>query len=308
MIIFPLLSSALLVVAIIFLFNLTPEQITNDMLRIISPNQTLRDKVKIAQGKKRSRKLALELAYIKDALTVAGKNSKFSLVCTMSLVLLICGIALAVLVKNVFLIPVLAITLCMIPFLYAKNTIGYYNKHIEQEMETALSIISTSYIRNDNILSAVAENISYLKPPVREIFKAFLGDATAISSDIKTALENLKLKVDNEIFYEWCDTLIQCQDDRTLKDTLLPVVNKLTDVRIVNSELKTMLYTVRNEYFTMVALIVGNIPLLYLLNQDWYNTLTNTTPGKVTIALCGMVILITARLMFKYTRPIKYKR
>ena len=80
---------------------------------------------------------------------------------------------------------------------------------------------------------------------------------------------NLKEKVDDEIFREWCDTLIQCQDDRTLKDTLQPVVSKLTDVRIVNSELKTMLSPARNEYWFMVALVVGNIPLLYLLNKDW---------------------------------------
>lgn len=308
MIIFPILSSALLVMAIVFLFGLTPEQITDDMMKIISPKQTLRDKVRIVQGKKKSRKIAIEFRSIKDAMTATGKGSKFSFVCALSLIFLISGIVLALLIKNAFLIPVLSVALCLIPFLYAKSTIGFYEKHIEQEMETALSIISTSYIRNDDIVSAVSENISYLKPPVHDIFKCFLGDTTAVSSNIKTALENLKSKVNNEIFSEWCDTLIQCQDDRALKDTLLPVVNKLTDVRIVNNELKTMLYSVKNEYFTMVALVVGNIPLLYLLNKDWYSTLMNTMPGKIVLALCGVVILITAGLMFKYTRPIKYKR
>jgi hypothetical protein len=175
-------------------------------------------------------------------------------------------------------------------------------------METALSIITTSYIRSDDILDAVQENITYLKPPIRGIFQSFLGDAMMISSDIKTALRNLKEKISDSIFEEWCDTLIACQDDRTLKDTLLPVVAKLTDVRIVNNELKTMLAEVKKEYWMMVFLVVGNIPLLYMLNKAWYEALVFSTLGKIVLALCGVVILITAMLMMKYTQPIEYRK
>lgn len=308
MIVFTILSSLLLAAAVVLLFGLTPDRITDDFMRLIAPKQSLRDKVKIARGKKKSRKLAAELNHIRDAMIATGKGAKFSAVCALSMILLVSGAAFALMIDNLFLIPVLGTALSLIPFLYAKSTISYYDRHVEEEMETALSIISTSYIRSDDIVSAVRENISYLKPPVRDIFKSFVGEATAISSNLKTALENLKRKADNEIFAEWCDTLITCQDDRTLKDTLLPVVNKLTDIRIVNSELKTILYSVRNEYFTMAALVVGNIPLLYMLNRDWYNTLMHSLPGKFTVALCGLTILVTAKLLFKYTRPLKYKR
>ena len=140
------------------------------------------------------------------------------------------------------------------------------------------------------------------------MFEEFLGDATAVSSNIKSALNNLKNKVEDDIFGEWVEVLIQCQDDRTLKDTLLSVVSKLTDVRVVNNELKTMLQNARNEYLTMVLLVIGNIPLLYFLNKDWYYTLMFTTPGKIVLGICGMVILITALLMLKFIKPISYKR
>ena len=115
-------------------------------------------------------------------------------------------------------------------------------------------------------------------------------------------------RVHDEIFREWCDTLIACQDDRTLKDTLLPVVSKLTDVRIVNNELKGLLAAARNEYWVMVALVVGNIPLLYVLNKDWFHTLIYETSGKVVLGICGVVILVTALFMLKFTKPIEYKR
>ena len=303
-----ILALILLVIAIVLLFGLTPERITNDILAIISPKQSLIDKVKIARGKKKSRKISETLNHINEALVATGKGGQFTLICTLSLVLFICGAVLALLINNVFLVPIFAVTMALIPFIYAKSAISYYDKHIEEEIETALSIISTSYIRNNDIVSAIKENISYIKPPVNAIFKSFISETTLINSNIKKALDKLKHKIDNKIFKEWVDTLIQCQDDRTLNDTLLPVVTKLTDVRLVNNELKTMLAEPKKEYFMMVAMVVGNIPLLYALNKDWYDTLMNTLIGKLVLALCGVVILITAMLMAKYTKPIEYRR
>lgn len=218
------------------------------------------------------------------------------------------GCIVAVVIDNYFMIPVLAVAFACLPFFYIKSTIAAYDRHVREEMETALSIITTSYIRSDDILGAVQENIVYLKPPVKGIFQSFVGDAMMISSDLKTALRNLKEKISDSIYEEWCDTLIACQDDRTLKDTLLPIVAKLTDVRIVNNELKTVLGEVKKEYWMMVCLVVGNIPLLYMLNTAWFEALMFSIPGKIVLAICGVVILITAMFMMKYTKPIEYKK
>lgn len=308
MIVFYLLSFLLLVAGIVILLGITPETVTDDMMRFISPKQTLRDKAQIAKGRKKSRRITREILHIKEALEVTGKGRQFTIACAASVVLVVAGCVIAVLLNNWFLIPVFAVAFAMLPFLFAKSTISAYEKHIREEMETALSIITTSYIRSDDIVGAVSENVTYLKPPMREIFQGFIGDATMISSDVKEAIRNLKEKVDNDIYREWCDTLIACQDDRTLKDTLLPIVGKLTDVRIVNNELKTMLGEVRKEYWMMVCLVIVNIPLLYVLNRDWYRALMFTLPGKIVLAVCAVVILVTALLMMKYTRPIEYKR
>lgn len=308
MIVFYILGFLLLCGAIVILLELTPESITDDLMKFISPQQTLRDKVLIAKGKKKSRKLTAEILHIKEALVATGKGKQFTVACAASILLLIAGCVMAVVINNYFLVPVLAVAFASLPFFYIKNTITAYDRHVKEEMETALSIITTSYVRSDDILGAVQENIDYLKPPVRGIFQSFVGDATMISSDMKTALRNLKEKIRDSVFEEWCDTLIACQDDRTLKDTLLPVVSKLTDVRIVNNELKTMLAEVKKEYWMMVCLVVGNIPLLYMLNRSWYETLMFSIPGKIVMAICGVVIFITAMFMMKYTKPIEYKK
>lgn len=308
MILFTTISALLLAVAVVLLLDLTPERITDDLMLVITPKQSLRDKIRIAHKKKKSRRLTDALAYIQSALTSTGKGGQFTLICTLSLFLAIGGAVFAVAIDNLLLVPILGAAFAFMPFLYAKGTIAAYEKHIRLEMETALSIITTSYVRTDDIVAAVRENISYLKPPVRAMFRSFLGEATLIRADVKAALTHLRAKVDDDVWREWCDSMIACQDDRTLKDTLLPIVNKLTDVRIVNDELKTMLYEPRKEYWTMAALVVGNIPLLYLLNTDWFVTLTQTLPGKIVMAVCGVAILVTAFFMFRYTRPIQYRR
>ena len=303
-----LLCFILLVAGTFLILELTPETVTDDIMHMVVPEQTLRDKVLIAQKKKKSRKITKALLHMREALTATGKSNQFTITCAASLMLMIAGCIAAVMINNFFMIPVFALAFASLPFLFARNTIAAYDKHIREEMETALSVVTTSYIRTDDIVTSVKENLTNLKPPIRDIFAGFVGDAMMVSSDTKAALRNLRDRIDNDIFAEWCDTLIACQDDRTLNDTLLPIVSKLTDVRIVNNELKTMLDAVRNEYLTMVLLVVGNIPLIYALNKDWFSSLMFTTPGKIVLAVCGMTILITAMFMMKFTKPIEYRR
>lgn len=303
-----ILSFLIMTTGIVVLLEITPESVTDDVMRIVSPKQTLKDKVLIAQGKKKTRRITKEILHIKDALEATDKSNTFSIACITSLVMVVVGCVAAIMLDNYFLIPIFSVAFAAIPFLYIKNTLSAYDKHIKEEMETAISIITTSYIRSDDILNAVNENISYLKPPLKDIFQGFMGDVLMVSSDTKKAIKNLKGKIDNDIFSEWCDALTACQDDRTLKDTLLPIVEKLTDVRIVNNELKTMLSEVKKEYWAMVALVIGNIPLLYMLNVDWYRALMYSLPGKIVLAICATVILVTAALMMKYTRPVEYRR
>lgn len=303
-----LICFLLLAVGAVLLLKLTPERITGDLMRFVSPKQTLRDEVLTRKGKKKSRKITVELRRIKDALEQTGKGNQFAVACAASLLLMIVGCVIAIMIDNPFLVPVFAIAFAMIPFIYAKRTVAYYDNHVKEELETALSIITTSYVRTDDIVSAVKENIQYLKPPVKDIFAGFVAENMMISSDVKQSIRHLKEKVNNSIFAEWCEALIACQDDRTLKDTLMPIVTKLTDVRIVNNEIKGMLSSARVEYYMMTGMVVGNIPLLYFLNKDWFNALMFNTLGKLVLAICGLVIIVTAVLMLRFTKQIEYRK
>lgn len=303
-----IISFILLVVATAILLKLTPEQVGEDITVLFDKQQTLKDQSLTARGKKKKNKLLLSLERMRNALEETGKGKQFSAACAAALLLMVSGCIAAIAIDNMFLIPVLAVAFAMIPFVHLSKIISTYETQMQRELETALSIITTSYIRSDNLVSAVQENLSYLKPPVKGIFEGFVAETTVISPDIRQAIYHMKEKVKNSIYEEWCDTLIACQSDRNLRDTLMPVVSKLTDVRLVNNQLKTMLSEARREYFMMVCMVLANIPLLFCLNRDWYDALMNTVFGKIVLAICGVVIIVTAIRMNKLTKPIEYKR
>ena len=70
----------------------------------------------------------------------------------------------------------------------------------------------------------------------------------------------------------------------------------------------TLMYEPFKEFITMAFLLVGNIPLLYFLNKDWYDVLVNTGFGKGILAVCLLVLLISFAAVIRLTKPVEYKR
>ena len=179
--------------------------------------------------------------------------------------------------------------------------------------ETAASlmmklVMDEALPEKESCILNIEENIHYLNPPVADVFRGFLAETGMISADVKQALSNMKPKLDNYIFREWVDAAIACQDDKSLKSTLTPIIGKLSDMRIVAAELDYLMYEPFKEFITMAFLLVGNIPLLYFLNKDWYNVLVNTGFGKGILAVCLLVLLISFAAVIRLTKPVEYKR
>jgi len=128
--------------------KITPEQVTKDIMNMITPNDSLRDKARNLRGNKQKHTLFRKLNQIKSALASTGKAKQFTVVCSASLVLFAAGAILAVVIDNFFLLPVMSVAMALLPFLYTSNTLSFYEKHTKEELETTLSIITTSYVRS----------------------------------------------------------------------------------------------------------------------------------------------------------------
>lgn len=292
------------------LLGLSPFEFLDGLAGYIKPKKTsMKSKIKESRTKKEPNGLKLLFAEVREVLRLTGKSGFFSTLCVLSLLLFVFGTLIAITMSNLYLVPVLAVGFALLPFWYVKLTASRYKKQLNSELETALSVITTSYLRNKNsIIRAIEENLPYLNPPVSELFRGFLMQAKLINSNTKQALAGLKAGIDNAVFHEWVDAVIACQDDHNLKSTLTPIVAKLSDMRVVSAELDFLLYEPVKEYITMVILLICSIPMMYFLNKSWYETLLYTDFGKILLALCGTVIFISISAVAKHTRPIEYKR
>ena len=290
-------------------FGISPIAFTDGLFGFLTKRpKSIKDEINEATKRKRPSFLRREIIEAQDILALTGRSSQFSMICACSLLLFAIGASIAILLQNIFLIPVLALGLMFLPFWYIKLTAAHYKKNIAAELETALSIITTAYLRNEDILTAVEENIRYLNPPVSNVFAGFLTQVRLINPDVDAALKTLKSKIDNEVFREWCDAIATCQYDRSLKTTLTPIVSKLSDMRIVNAELEYLVFEPRKEFIIMVILVIGNIPVMYFLNKSWYDTLMHTFVGQFVLAVCAAAIFLSTAFVIKLTKPIEYRR
>ncbi len=304
-----LLAFAGMVVGCFLLIGLSPMEFTESIFsRILAKPNSIKSQINEATRRKKPNFLRREIMEAQEVLRLTNRTSMFGMLCACSLALAAVGVSVAVAIGNLFLAPVLAIGLMFVPFWYIKTTETNYKKAISSELETALSIITTAYLRNEDIITSIEENVHYLNAPVKTVFESFISRIKLSNPDVTAALLEMKQQIDNEVFHEWCDSLILCQNDRSLKSTLTPIVNKLSDMRVVNADLEYLITGPRKEFITMAFLVIGNIPLLYMLNKDWYNSLMNTIPGQVILAVSAVGIFVATAIVIKLTKPIEFKR
>lgn len=297
---FTLISAGLLA-----LFQVRPRDFTDVIFNSKRHTATLSDELNVLMGTP-ARGFFNQDYEIKQILKDTGKADRYEAVTRLTLILFAVGAVLALLINNVYLVPILGIGFSLLPMWYLRSTAASYKKHLNEELETAISIVTTSYLRTEDLLRSVRENLPYINEPIKANFEAFVYESELINANMTSAINSLKMKIPNRVFHEWANILIQCQSDRSMKNTLPTIVQKFSDVRVVQSELEAMMQGPRREAITMMFLVIANIPLLYFLNKDWFHTLIYTTPGKIALAICAAIILFALTQIMKLSKPIEY--
>ena len=292
-----------------FMLGIKPVVFTDQLFSVlIREEHSIKAEINKATKRKNYGFLKREIIEAQNILKMTGRSSRFSMICACSLLLFAVGASAAILLGNYFLAPVLAGGFMLFPFWYVKLTSSHFKKNLASELETALSVITTAYLRSEDILTAMEENVNYLNPPVRNVFMDFLWRIKMIDPDVVMGLKTLRERIENEVFREWCDALCDCQHDRSLKTTLTPIVSKLSDMRIVNAELEYLITEPRKEFITMAIFVIGNIPLLYFLNTSWYRTLMHTAMGQIILTITALLIFVSTACVIKLTKPIEFRR
>jgi hypothetical protein len=167
-----------------------------------------------------------------------------------------------------------------------------------------LSLVTNSYLQNEDIVKAINDNIHRIYPPFHDIFEQFLIELRFADSSISNALIRMKSKFKHRYFAEWCDVLIQCQNDRELKYVLPPIVESLNDAKKMQIELDTVMRMVWRDYIIIALIAVAQIPMIRMMNADWYRLLTETLGGKVAVVILFLSVFVSAFIVTRINKPI----
>ena len=131
--IFKFLSALMSVIGICLVFELTPDSITDGLLRVLKPKSTIAARSAALRGKEKQ-SAYLRLIKLKNALKATGKAKSFSVSVTAAVVLMFLGAAAAVILNNIFLLPVFCIACGAAPFMYLSSIISAYEKQLADEI------------------------------------------------------------------------------------------------------------------------------------------------------------------------------
>lgn len=294
-------------------FNLTPKtwflDVYDSFKKLAGKHKdNLKERIKKAKIKKKETYFERLINETKEIMVNNGTIGSFNKLILISIICCGAGIVISILIDNIFILPILTILLGLIPFYYIRVQNMLYREEVKKELETALSNITSSYMRyNTTFLEAVEENIDNIRNPLKASFQKYVITCKHISSNNRGNLENLKGAVNDDTYKEWIDGVIASEEDYNLKATLPNITNKFSDMRIINNELSTKMYAPLRDYIYMVILVIASVPLFFIFNKEAVIDYLTLPLGKIEIAVIFIVIIVVSSKVVKELKPAEYR-
>lgn len=285
----------------------TKEERERDYMMIVygQKKRSLSELVDYYRGKK-GFYLTREVNTAKGILGETGRAKEYGKTIAACVILSMAGAAIGFALKNVIAIVILAVAFFMIPIWRLRVYQNKYRKYLAQQLEAGLSLITSSYIRSNDIIAAVDENVAYLSPILQPYFKDFLTE-TKVNPSVKNCVRDLRDRIYDSIFKEWCEMLLRTMDNSEMKESLLPILAKYSSVRIVQEEVDTELSASLAEYVVMMGFTIFVYILVYLLNKEWFE-MYYTFGGQLVVAFTLIVLFYSIIKLITVRRPVQYRR
>jgi len=236
-------------------------------------------------------------------LTAAGMKARLQTYQRLALALGAAGILVGAAIGNVLAAAVLGIGLAAMPLLIIRIRTGDYQRSLYESLESGMGIITNAYVSSGDLIRAVEDNLRLIPAPVDGVFRQFLSRVQLVDASVPKALEAMKGQIDNRYWTDWVNTLIQCQHDKTLRYALPGIVERLGAMRRVRMETDTLLQKQISDYVVTVFLLLASIPVMAWMMPDWYEMLTQTVAGQVTLAVVLAAVFATALWVGRLYHP-----
>lgn len=285
--------------------KISEEEAKNNKLSELDRKKTISEKVGYYNGK-RGFYVTEQAETARQILVETGRANEYMRTIIVSGLLAVAGATIGFVLNNFFATILLAAGGFMIPFWRLKLYRNKYRKYLACQLEGTTSIITTSYIRNNNIVAAVEENLTEISPLIRPYFKEFVAE-TKLNASVKNCVRNLRDKINDSTFHEWCETLLRTLDDAEMKESLLPICQKYSAVRIVQEEIDIEVANAVVEYLVMMAMSLLAYPMVYLLNKDWF-AYYNTFIGQLVVGYTLVIVFYSIVKLIAAMQPVQYRK
>ncbi len=252
------IAFVLLVLAILIIFKVDTALIKDNVNKIQNQKQTLKKQ----SINKKDGKFKVAFKNIVLALDTMGQIGSLYFIILISFLLIIMGAFAGLTFGNIYFAIVCAIMLASIPFIYVRMQYIEYKALLLDEMEIALSVITSSIERTDNIMSAFEENIDDIGKPLQNVFLRFMYSVNH-NMPIEQAIDDMKTKITHSVFIDWCDNLKRVSKDRALKTSLRPIVDRITNIKIATGEAMNILNEANAEFKGVTFLSIIFMALSY---------------------------------------------
>ena len=126
--------------------NMTPFTFAEELTKPLSGRrQPISKRIQQVNHPKEPKGIRKTVQEAREMLILTGKGGKFAAVCAFSLFLAAMGAVICIVIQNYFMLPVLTAGMGLLPFWYVLFTSHSYKKLMNNEIETGLSIITSSY-------------------------------------------------------------------------------------------------------------------------------------------------------------------
>ena len=128
---------ALIAAGLLTLFGVRPGDFIDALFRSQRKSATLTDELNVLMGTPAKGFFNQDFE-LKQILKGTGRADRYEAVKRLTLILFAVGGALALLIGNVYMVPILGIGFSLAPIWYLRSTAASYKKHLNEELETAI--------------------------------------------------------------------------------------------------------------------------------------------------------------------------
>lgn len=244
----------------------------------------------------------------KKMLHIISLDISFREYVTWSLIMSTSIAFIGILLDNLLLTFLLFLSANILTQQYLKHIYYKELRKIQKDLNLGLSLITNSYLENNNFIKAVKSNIYKLPGRIKEGFSDFLVQVEMVNPDIKKGVLRLKERFDNRYFKRWSDLVIHCIDDRDYIKVLPAVVNEMANEREDQSKYDSIVNEVYKENIQLLVITALTPFILKIVFPEMLAYLLYTVFGKIIIAVSYFLLAVTLGKILTINKPISINK